>query len=126
MQKSNPAFCSQLYSTIQRDSKLVKASFIPYMSKFKNGTLGNMRTPFVIWKNYYPRSQNLTNWKRSNLTHYKAILCVLCLGGLRWEGDNVHCGWSALQQHLQCSGKGLQQDRGQPLQQDIDPADFRG
>ncbi|KAG8126688.1 hypothetical protein E2320_021759, partial [Naja naja] len=56
------------------------------------------------------------SWKQPPLSTVQVEGYILELddgngGGLRWEGDNVHCGWSALQQHLQCSGKGLQQDR---------------
>lgn len=125
MQKSNPAFCSQLYS---RETASKGRLVLPFI--FPNLRMACWETqehPLLFGRITTRQSnQNLTNWKRNHLTHYKANLCVSCLGGLRWEGDNVHCGWSALQQHLQCSGKGLQQDRGQPLQQDIGPADFRG
>lgn len=51
-------------------------------------------------------------------------VCVSFTGSVRGDGDHLHGGRAALQQHVQVQSEGLQHQRSGPVQQDPDHADL--
>lgn len=51
-------------------------------------------------------------------------VCVSFTGSVRGDGDHLHGGRAALQQHVQVQSEGLQRQRSGPVQQDPDHADL--